>query len=94
MSIVIIIFLCCLTFNKNFVLFRKSQTAEQYESNKSKSRKRAKKHYDSMPIREKLDRAAKSNGARDLRRQAEDEITAEDRRKFEAAQKKKLRIAP
>ena len=40
-----------------------------------------------MPIREKLDRAAKSNGARDLKRQAEDEITAEDRRKFEAAQK-------
>ena len=41
-----------------------------------------------------MDRAAKYNGAGDLKCQAEDKITAADCKKYESALRKKLRIAP
>ena len=77
-----------------FPHFSENETPEQSEARKEADNKRKQDELAGLTTREKRDRTAKSNAQRDMKRMAEDEATAADRKIFEAAQRKKLRSAP
>ena len=77
-----------------FSYFSASETPEESQARKEANNKQTKDKWAGLTTREKRDRTAKSNAQRDMKRIAEDEVTAADRKIFEAAQRKKLRSAP